>query len=206
MDRYRENSSKVIQLLQEYGYHRASVDQARYCYRDLEKELISQGRHYSPPFAEEWCRNLEQKHSNYRVRSYRNALRFLAEMYETGVVRNRKPGTACHRLAEPFQKHLIAFLKESEETYSSDSLRRFRNDCSCFLLYAQNHGAASVSEISYDLMHGFYIDEEKKVIRFDVVLSFGVSQDECIKTICDEVAPLYPDYNLVIVPDIDITD
>ncbi len=160
MDRYRENSSKVIQLLQEYGYHRASVDQARYCYRDLEKELISQGRHYSPPFAEEWCRNLEQKHSNYRVRSYRNALRFLAEMYETGVVRNRKPGTACHRLAEPFQKHLIAFLKESEETYSSDSLRRFRNDCSCFLLYAQNHGAASVSEISYNLMHGFYIDLE----------------------------------------------
>lgn len=55
-------------------------------------------------------------------------------------------------------------------------------------------------------MHGFYIDEEKKVIRFDVVLSFGVSQDECIKTICDEVAPLYPGYNLVIVPDIDITD
>ena len=55
-------------------------------------------------------------------------------------------------------------------------------------------------------MHGFYIDEEKKVIRFDVVLSFGVSQDECIKTICDEVAPLYPVYNLVIVPDIDFTD
>ena len=55
-------------------------------------------------------------------------------------------------------------------------------------------------------MHAFYIDEEKKVIRFDVVLSFGVSQDECIKTICDEIAPLYPDYNLVIVPDIDITD
>jgi cation diffusion facilitator family transporter len=55
-------------------------------------------------------------------------------------------------------------------------------------------------------MHGFYIDEEKKVIRFDVVLSFGVSQDECIKTICDEVAPLYPGYNLVIVPDLDITD
>ena len=55
-------------------------------------------------------------------------------------------------------------------------------------------------------MHGFYIDEDKKVIRFDVVLSFGVSQDECIRTICEEVEPLYPEYHLVIVPDIDITD
>lgn len=55
-------------------------------------------------------------------------------------------------------------------------------------------------------MHGFYIDEERKIIRFDVVMSFDVSHSECIKTICDEVKQLYPEYELVIVPDIDITD
>ena len=55
-------------------------------------------------------------------------------------------------------------------------------------------------------MHGFYIDEEKKVIRFDVVMSFDMQQSEGIRTICAEVAEIYPDYHLVIVPDIDITD
>ena len=55
-------------------------------------------------------------------------------------------------------------------------------------------------------MHGFYIDEEKKVIRFDVVLSFDVKRDYAIRTLCDEVAEKYPEYHTVIVPDIDITD
>ena len=55
-------------------------------------------------------------------------------------------------------------------------------------------------------MHGFYIDDEKKTIRFDVVLSFEITQEQGIRTICEEVAELYPEYRLVIVPDIDITD
>lgn len=55
-------------------------------------------------------------------------------------------------------------------------------------------------------MHGFYIDEERKIIRFDVVMSFDVSHSEGIKTICEEVKGIYPEYDLVIVPDIDITD
>ena len=55
-------------------------------------------------------------------------------------------------------------------------------------------------------MHGFYIDEERKIIRFDVVMSFDVSHSEGVRTICEEVKEIYPEYDLVIVPDIDITD
>ena len=55
-------------------------------------------------------------------------------------------------------------------------------------------------------MHGFYIDETEKVIRFDVVMSFNISQSEGLKIICDEVKELYPDYELIVVPDIDISD
>ena len=55
-------------------------------------------------------------------------------------------------------------------------------------------------------MHGFYIDEEKKVIRFDVVLSFDIPQKEGIRILCDEVRAEFPDYKPVIVADIDITD
>ncbi len=55
-------------------------------------------------------------------------------------------------------------------------------------------------------MHAFYIDEEKKIIRFDVVLSFDITHDEAIRVICEEIRQKYPEYNPVIVPDIDITD
>ena len=55
-------------------------------------------------------------------------------------------------------------------------------------------------------MHAFYLDEERKIIRFDVVMSFDISHSEGIKIICDEVKQVYPEYELVVVPDIDITD
>lgn len=55
-------------------------------------------------------------------------------------------------------------------------------------------------------LHGFYLDIAKKAMRFDVVLSFDIDQKEGIEIICKEVQEAYPDYELTIVPDIDITD
>ena len=55
-------------------------------------------------------------------------------------------------------------------------------------------------------MHGFYLDEVNKVIRFDVVLSFDISHSEAIRTLCAEIKEKYPDYEPLIVADIDITD
>ncbi|MBQ1742675.1 MAG: cation transporter, partial [Oscillospiraceae bacterium] len=55
-------------------------------------------------------------------------------------------------------------------------------------------------------MHGFYVDTEKKTMRFDVVLSFDVDRKEALETLQREVRALYPDYNAMIVPDVDVTD
>ncbi len=55
-------------------------------------------------------------------------------------------------------------------------------------------------------MHGFYADTEKKTVRFDAVLSFDVDRNEALKTLYEEVGGLYPDYELMIVPDVDTAD
>ncbi len=55
-------------------------------------------------------------------------------------------------------------------------------------------------------MHGFYADTERKTLRFDAVLSFDVDRKEALETLYKEVSALYPDYELLIVPDADITD
>ncbi len=52
-------------------------------------------------------------------------------------------------------------------------------------------------------LHGFYADTENKALRFDVVVSFDVDREEALKTLTEEVQALYPDYSLLIIPDID---
>ena len=55
-------------------------------------------------------------------------------------------------------------------------------------------------------MHGFYADTEKKTIRFDVVVSFDIERKEAIETLTEEIRKAYPDYELLIIPDVDMAD
>ena len=64
--------------------------------------------------------------------------------------------------------------------------------------------------MSYDWvlqMHGFYADTEKKMLRFDAVLSFDVrSYEDAVRTICERLHSVLPGYDIQIVPDIDVSD
>jgi cation diffusion facilitator family transporter len=55
-------------------------------------------------------------------------------------------------------------------------------------------------------MHGFYADTENKTVRFDVVVSFDVDRKEALETLYGEIKTLYPEYDVLIVPDVDIAD
>ena len=55
-------------------------------------------------------------------------------------------------------------------------------------------------------LHGFYVDTQKKTLRFDVVISFDIDRKEAIGIMTNEVLALYPDYKVYIVPDFDMAD
>lgn len=56
-------------------------------------------------------------------------------------------------------------------------------------------------------MHGFYLNEEKKTIRFDVVVSFDAPDRKAVyQNIVKEVNNKYPDYTLQIALDTDFSD
>ncbi len=55
-------------------------------------------------------------------------------------------------------------------------------------------------------LHGFHVDMEAKVIRFDVVLSFDVEPEDALAELRREIGELYPDYTAEIVADLDISD
>ncbi|MBQ9387431.1 MAG: cation transporter, partial [Lachnospiraceae bacterium] len=74
---------------------------------------------------------------------------------------------------------------------------------------AQMRNAVQKAVMAHDWalqMHGFYADTEKKTIRFDVVVSFDADRKEAMETLRSEIRALYPDYDILIVPDVDIAD
>lgn len=71
---------------------------------------------------------------------------------------------------------------------------------------AQMRDAVTEKVIAHDWalqLHGFYADTVNKTIRFDVVISFDIDRAEALRILNDEVKAMYPDYSLMIVPDID---
>ena len=56
-------------------------------------------------------------------------------------------------------------------------------------------------------MHGFYLNEEKKTIRFDIVVSFDAPNRRAVfQAVRDDVQRLYPDYTIAAAMDTDFID
>ena len=55
-------------------------------------------------------------------------------------------------------------------------------------------------------MHGFNVDVPEKKMRLDVVMSFDISPKEGVAILRKEIGQAYPDYDVLIVPDVDVSD
>ena len=74
---------------------------------------------------------------------------------------------------------------------------------------AQMRNAVQKAVMTHDWalqMHGFYADTENKTLRFDVVLSFDVDRKEAVETLYKDIGAMYPEYNMTIIPDTDVSD
>ncbi len=55
-------------------------------------------------------------------------------------------------------------------------------------------------------LHGFYLDQVNRIMRFDVVLSFDITDKEALEILTSEVKEMYPGYSIFIAPDVDLSD
>ncbi|MBR3405167.1 MAG: cation transporter, partial [Firmicutes bacterium] len=56
-------------------------------------------------------------------------------------------------------------------------------------------------------IHGFYVNMEKKTMRFDVIVSFDAPDRRAVyREILNEIQAMYPDYTLAIVLDTDFSE
>ena len=85
-------------------------------------------------------------------------------------------------------------------------------------IYARNEGGALATKIRHDVydiadandsvleVHGFYVDEEAKSIRFDLVVSFDAAdREEVVGKVRDILKRRYPDYAFQVALDSDIS-
>lgn len=79
---------------------------------------------------------------------------------------------------------------------------------------AKDPGAIPIRKAVYKIVmahpyalqvHGFYVDRAKKEMRFDVVVRFGNDLQAILQELHQEVQAAYPDYHILIDPDMDIS-
>ena len=85
-------------------------------------------------------------------------------------------------------------------------------------VYSHNTGSDEAADIQKDVyervmahdwavqLHGFYVDTEAKEMTFDVVMSFDIRPGEGLRIIYEELKGAYPEYDIHIAPDVDISD
>ncbi|MBQ7515759.1 MAG: cation transporter [Schwartzia sp.] len=54
--------------------------------------------------------------------------------------------------------------------------------------------------------HGFYVEPERKALRFYVVMSFDNDHKEGVRILTEEISAAYPGYTVLVAPDVDISD
>ena len=86
-------------------------------------------------------------------------------------------------------------------------------------IYATNESDEGAVQIEKDLraiiaeykeiiqLHGFYVDNEKKTINFDIIIDFSADNPKKIKDeVYERIKEKYPEYKYYIVIDSDFTD
>lgn len=85
-------------------------------------------------------------------------------------------------------------------------------------VYASNTNTEEYKKIKDDLksiinkypeilqMHGFYIDDEMKLITFDIIVDFDANREEVKSKVLEEISGLYSDYTFDAILDADFSD
>ena len=125
-----------------------------------------------------------------------------------GSVHIEVPDTyTAYDLDELLRQITIEVLKKHNVILTAIGVYSINNK-NDFAAKARDEISKLIMEDEYILqMHGFYLNEEKKTIRFDVVVSFDAPDRRAVyEEVLKKVKSLYPDYDLQVALDTDFSD
>lgn len=162
MDKLKKSIGQVMDYLSKNNYCPSTVSDNRICFERLQRFLEENGMPYSREAAVEWLDSIKEELGGQRQSSFSFALIRLNDVMTDGEIsiehdtRHLRSYTALNSY---WRSVLDDFLMALEATLSPETIRGYKASCARFLIYVQNKGCSSVSEISYDCIVSFYRDD-----------------------------------------------
>lgn len=157
MKQFELNVTIVMKYLEAESFSPSVISAHRSCYKELYTFLEASGKCYSPEIIYQWIEDNKASWSYRRYTGYRHCIDQLEDVRLTGSISLdhlscRK--SAYSQLRPSFRSVLDSFIRDHHEDD-----KRHRIACARFLLYLQNNGLSSVSELDYDILLQFHKED-----------------------------------------------
>ena len=159
MKSYEETVDNMMRFLKSKDVCTSSINSHRCCYQQFQQFMHEHGKKWQPATVSEWISELKQKESSSLYNIWNLYMQQLEELKCTGTVLDRHlylNRSTYDRLSETMRSVLDDFLLAYKDHYTSRSWLLARNKLAGMLLFFEDRGRASVSEISYADIISYY--------------------------------------------------
>ena len=162
MKSYDETVNDMMRFLKSKDVCSSSINSHRSCYQQFQQFMHEHGKQWEPDAVYEWISELKQKESTSLYSIWNLYMQQLEELKCTGTVLDRHlylHRSTYDRLSETMRSSLNDFLLAYNNHYTSRSWVLARNELAGMLLFFEDRGRSSVSEISYPDIISYYSSE-----------------------------------------------
>lgn len=174
MRKYRDMVGEVMAFLNQNHYCQTVTKYNQRCFDELGHHLLVSETAYTPSVADRWFQSINPSLSRYASENYSAALNKLRDAYETGIIRSGSPKRSRH-LNNSMKSALDSYISRVKETQSPKTAETYRKRCMRFMAFAQEKGAGSISDISYDMICSFHAENDGSTKAWDMLEENAVS-------------------------------
>lgn len=174
MRKYRDMVGEVMAFLNQNHYCQTVIKYNQRCFDELGHHLLSSETTYTPSVADQWFQSIKLSLSKYASENYRVSLNKLRDVYETGIIRSGSPKRSKH-LKDSMKGALDSYISRVKETQSPKTAETYRKRCLRFMAFAQEKGAGSIYDISYDMIRSFHAANSSSGKAWDMLEENAVS-------------------------------
>ena len=152
MKSYDETVDKMLHFLEDRDVCLSSINSHRSCYQQFKLFMHEHGKQWEATAVSEWISELKQKESTSLYSIWNIYMQQLNELKHTGTVLDRHlylNRSTYDRLGETMKASLDDYLLSCKDRYTAESWVLARNKLAGMLLFFEDHGSNSVTEISY---------------------------------------------------------
>lgn len=162
MDKFNKATKQVMDYLADNHYCKTILSVNKVCFNRLRQYLEESNISYSQETVNDWFDSIKDGLSKQQQSSYKNALIRLNDVMAEGSIsmEHDTRHLMSYTVLNPYWKNVLdEFLRSLEKNCAQDTIRGYKHSCARFLVYVQNQGILSATELSYSCIIKFYEED-----------------------------------------------